>query len=288
MRGVWLYFLVFGMLPSIASADERPRTAILRTTASGAADEARVDAIERVLRAKVDELEVIENAGTPALGVADLALAVGCLGETDDCYRAIAAQLEVDALLLSDFASLEDEQVLTVRLFDARSGETITRSATVEVAHGEVRMLERIEPLVRELYGLPPRVTSPSAEVGTRGEEGRRRSPWAFVTAGAGLGALAAGTVLAFRARDKESEYAGLVPNTVAEADEAHRLLDDARRNALFANMLFAAGGALTVTGLILFFVLDRGADRETIEVAPYGAPDGGGLVFSGRFGSLR
>lgn len=286
MRRIWLTFVVFGMLPSVARASEAlPRAAVLRIQASAGADIERADAIERVLRAKIDALGVIENAGTPALGVSDLALAVGCLGETQECHRAIAEQLEVDALILADLASTGGEHVLTVRLFDARSGETTTRSTTATGLKAEVRLLESVEPLVRELFGLPP---APSPEdAATDGEAtDRSRSPWSFVAAGAGLGAIVAGTVLGLKAKEKEDAYAALLPRSASDVDEAHRLLDEARKNALFANVLFAAGGALVVTGVVLFFVLDRKSDPDRLAVLPFGIAHGGGLLVSGPIGA--
>jgi hypothetical protein len=113
---------------SVAHADA-PRTATLRTVVPAPEYESFGRAVERVARARADDLEVIVSTGTPALELDDLQLMVGCLAESQECYHAIAEQLEVEAVLVPSLEIAGEEVLVTIAFYDDRSGDSAASSA---------------------------------------------------------------------------------------------------------------------------------------------------------------
>jgi hypothetical protein len=280
--------------PASALADdaERPSTAVLQPVASDPGDGRLTGAVERVLRAHLDSLEVVRVASTPALGLSDLQLAVGCVGESDACLRAVAEQVEVDALVLSSIDRADDALVLTLTFFDARDGRRESAMRREAGSGASNRLLEGIEPLLRELFGLPAAETDAppmdSIRFDDDADEGKRgMSPLPFVVAGIGVAALATGGALGFFARSTEDDYASMTVQTSADAERAGQLLDKSRRQARAAHAMLGVGGALTVGGIVLFLLMRKRGEEEPRDVAilPSIGPGGAGLHLAGRFG---
>jgi hypothetical protein len=117
-------------------------------------------------------------------------------------------------------------------------------------------------------------------------------SPWrtvGYVVTGLGVLSAGAGVFTGLKAKQEER-------NTVSEVrsdprlcrddlcgDDAERAFNSARGLATTTNVLFAAAGVLTVTGLVLVFASGNDAPSEdavTISLAPFGA----GLRAAGSF----
>lgn len=280
---------------AVAEDPDRPSTAVLRPVVSDGGDARLAGAVERVLRARLDGLDVVDVASTPALGLSDLQLAVGCVGESDACLEAVAEQVGVDALLLSTLDGADDTRVLTVTFFDARRGR---RDAAIQREAGPGagnRILEGIDGLLRELFDLPipdDPAAAPSLASGleaTDADQSETGGPSAlpFVLAGVGVAGLATGAALGFVARRTENDYAGMPVDTAADAERAGHLLDKSRRQARAAYAMLGVGGALAVGGLILHFVMRNRESEEPPDLAvlPSLGPGGAGLHVAGRFG---
>ncbi len=85
-----------------------------------------------------------------------------------------------------------------------------------------------------------------------------------------------------------ESGYRAAVlapPMNMIEVDAALDQLSRAETEALVANVLFVAGGALVVGGLIWLLVAGNDDSSSPLAVAPIVTPDGAGLVMAGTFG---
>lgn len=90
------------------------------------------------------------------------------------------------------------------------------------------------------------------------------------------------------------SDEMGKYDAPVADLTEERRLAlyDDAkgtkRTTEAVAGVLYGVGGAVLITGIVLFFVLDPdeggGGEGESLRAAPWVAPGAGGLSLSGRF----
>ncbi|HJL46402.1 MAG TPA: hypothetical protein RMG45_11220, partial [Polyangiaceae bacterium LLY-WYZ-15_(1-7)] len=131
-----------------------PLTAILQTEVPEPALADFGAALQRVLRAELRSLEVVDIAGTPALGLEDIRLMVGCLSDTPECFEAFAAQLEVEALLLPSLARAGDAYVVSLVFFDGAEVHEVTRQASEEQV--EENLVGGLGGMLRELFGLPP------------------------------------------------------------------------------------------------------------------------------------
>jgi TolB-like protein len=104
----------------------------------------------------------------------------------------------------------------------------------------------------------------------------------AWTAAGAGVAALGAAAV--FGVFSRKANRAALEADT---QPEAWSLQDEARKNALGANVMFGVGGAALAASAILFFVEARQERREQRERLHLGiniARSGGQLTVQGRF----
>jgi hypothetical protein len=279
---------------SVAHADA-PRTATLRTVVPAPEYESFGRAVERVARARADELEVIESTGTPALELDDLQLMVGCLAETTECYRAIAQQLEVQAILVPSLEIAGEEVLVTIAFYDDRSGEMrrVVRRARQDFT--EESLIDSLDGLLRELFGLPP--APPAAElprerrpdpvvVDDDGDGALIVLPIALL--GSGAAVLGLGAIFGVLSLGNESDWLATRPLAPDDVPRAMSLMETASSQGTIANIMFVAGGVLAAAGgAILIVMLLGGEDEETPQTAfaPMLFPEGGGLVLSGSLG---
>lgn len=297
MRASALFLLTWALVlcgpalaPPATLAQDTPLTAVLSASISDDSLRSTGGAIERVIRARIEPLGVVRVAGTPALGLNDLQLAVGCMGETNECLTAVAGQLEVDALLLPAVDRAGSETVVSVTFFDRRNGQS---RRAVRRAEQEADLLESVEGLLRELFGLPPAPVEPDPGTGpgprpVRGGGGGGISLPGLIVAGVGVLAVGGGVVFGLMAQSSEDEYATAPTMTPAEIDAAIEIRDRAETQALLANIFFAAGGALVLGGAALILLggddeAESGTERAWI--APSVTPAGTYLAVGGTFG---
>ncbi|MCB9616652.1 MAG: hypothetical protein H6721_15965 [Sandaracinus sp.] len=274
----------------MSHADEPPPVAAQLHARLGAPELAGLAAaVERVLRAEVDSLEQVRMSGTPALALDDLQLMVGCLGETDECYAAMATQLDVDILLMPALDQVGQDRVLTVVAFDRR---TSTRRSARRSHPNDETLVGSVRPLLRELFGLPvePEVVAP--EVATprpRGEvplvEAPRSGPGVVpgvVVAGVGVAALGAAIGLGLAASSAEDDYRDAPVRTVAEVDAALTRRSEAASLRTGSTALYVTGGALVAGGVVLAILLGRDRTDASVSVSPAVGRSSFGLVVGG------
>ncbi|MCA9666042.1 MAG: hypothetical protein KC503_10655 [Myxococcales bacterium] len=137
--------------------------------------------------------------------------------------------------------------------------------------------------------GVPAAAVAPPVrrEPGLMERLWSRRYLHAWATAGAGLAALGAGAVfgtISLKA-NQASRDEQLQP-------QAWTMRDKAQKNALTANILFAAGGAAVATSLVLFYLEYKKETRElrakddgnNLSIGVNVAREGGGISLKGRF----
>jgi hypothetical protein len=240
---------------------ELPKAAVLAPTPSNAVLASLAGAVERILRADVDALQVVHTEGTPALKLAELQLAVGCVGETRACLEAIAVELEVDILILSNVDETGAERLVSLTLFDKRKGgdaERVVRRASGAKADAE--LLDGIDGMLRELFKLPPPPPKKDLLVDTtppNREEPRSVLP--FVVGGAGAAALVAGAIVGLIFNGTKNDYASASIMGTADVDHALTLKSRADREATAANVLLVVGAVGLAAGAALFFVQGGG-----------------------------
>lgn len=273
--------------PFVASAQERRAAAVLETEAEGVAAET-AGAIDRMIRARLDGLEVVRTSSGVALDLSEVQLALGCVGETPECLGPVANELSVQLLLIPHLDETDGRLMLTIALFDREAG-TIQRA--VREAAGErarTDLLDAIDGQLRELFGLPPAPEPDPHRPGGGGEPVASAGPSAapFIVMGIGVAALAAGIGLGVASLDAESEYEAFDPRTAAEALDADAVYQRWETFAITADVLFAVGGLAAAGGLAWLLVeLLAPSGESTTAVAPVLAPGLAGLTVSGTWG---
>lgn len=247
-------------------------------------------ALQRIVRSELEGLGTVRMSGTPALPLEDLQLMIGCLGETDECFTAIATQLEVDVVLLPSLDLVGEERVLTVVAFDRRDG----RRRTARRGHPDDEALAgSVRGLLRELYELPPEAepeplppAQPREPVVPVEETSRGPGIVPGVVVGAvGLATLAAAIGVGLASNGAEDDYRNASVRTVEEVDAALSRRSDASRLGTTATALYVVGGALTVGGVVLAVLLGRDRnddDGRSVRVTPQVGPGSIGLVVGG------
>ncbi len=123
--------------------------------------------------------------------------------------------------------------------------------------------------------------SSPPAEQ-RRGMPLQRRL--AIGVGAAGAAAMGLGIVLGLRAQSFEDEAVAICPMTTCDrADEATKLIDRGRTNALYANVSFTVAAGAIVGAAVLWFTSPE-TKRQDIAVAPHLSPDSAAVTVSTRF----
>ncbi len=105
---------------------------------------------------------------------------------------------------------------------------------------------------------------------------------------GVGAGAVVIGGVFGLKAKglfsDAEDLCGGSVDNCIADrVDESQVKVDDARSAGTLSTVMFVAGGAAIVSGIVLYVTAPK-AEKQQMTVRPLASPSTAGLVLSGRF----
>lgn len=131
----------------------------------------------------------------------------------------------------------------------------------------------------------PPPKETLTEPPGVHGDPPAWQKPTGLVVLGLGVVGLGVGTVFGLSARSKYNsafEGGGGCDRATKQCDAPGQAsIDDARSKATLSTILFAAGGALTVAGAIIFITAPSSRSRA-LTVAPTGYAGGGGLSLSG------
>ncbi|HET9624351.1 MAG TPA: hypothetical protein VFP84_23425 [Kofleriaceae bacterium] len=160
---------------------------------------------------------------------------------------------------------------------------------TVPITATSRRQVVTVPPLVRAVAPLAPPTVAPLdgepaasvvvARPAPRGTwSATRKASLAIGLAGAGV--LGAGVYFGVHSNTLRDRSDRLCPNTRCGDAEGLRLNDDAKSAATRANVLFAAGGAVVATAVVLWLV---GAPGETV-IAPSGGEHQLGVSLAGSF----
>lgn len=245
-------------------------------------------ALQRLVRSELEVLGTVRMSGTPALPLEDLQLMIGCLGETDECFAAMATQLEVDVVVLPSLDLVGDERVLTVVAFDRRDN----RRRSARRAHPDEEALAgSVRSLLRELYELPPEPEPEPLPTEEPREpepvEAPSRGPGivpGVVIGAVGLATLGAALGVGLASGRAEDDYREAPVRTVEEVDAALARRSDAARLGTTATALYVVGGALTIAGVVLavLFGREKEDDARALRLVPQVGPSSIGLVVGG------
>ena len=265
--GVWCLLV----LASRAHAQDAalPTAAVLETSVSSPEDTTFARAVDRVVRERLDALDVVAVQSGVSLDIQQAQLALGCIGETPQCLGAVAEQVGATVLVMPSLDRADGELVLSVLLWDGRTSHVVR---AVRRGPSQTIVLESVEGALRELFGLPavvadaaPRPPPPPTQ---RRETQLSPLPWLVV--GLGGATLIAGIVVGVLAESDAQGYASAQrPTTTAEADALLSRLSTAQAEATAANVLFVAGGVLLVGGLVWGLAAGNEDGSSPLAVAP-------------------
>jgi len=166
---------------------------------------------------------------------------------------------------------------------DASAPGRVAWKGQLAAAEGKVSVIDVPALAATPVSGpLPPKKKPPVAHPG----RGRRIAGLAIV--GLGVGGLAAGGFFGAKARSINQEASDLCGGDIARCDpartnEAQDKVDEARSAANFSTIGAIAGGALVVTGVILYITAPK-AERRAVSIAPLVGGGTAGLSLSGRY----
>lgn len=295
--------------PNRATAQdaEPPLTAVLQTAASEGVPPGLSGAYERVVRARMDQVPTVRVSGTPPLGLSDLQLAAGCVGETDECLGAVSSQLEVQALVIPQIdAAGEDAAVVSLGFFDGRPGGGLREVArTISGERMEARVVEVAGELVSELFGIAAETSATGAGAETSGAStgdaststsrsrdggggGGSAMPWVTL----GLAVAAGGVGVAFMlmaesSREERDAVQFSMPPLASEVDTWKEHDSRADRESLIATISFIGAGALAATTILLFLVTGGDDEESDVALSPVFGGDAVGVAALGRFGGV-
>lgn len=276
MKTLLLLLLIFAA-PAAAQEAELPAAAVLETHASASVPEGTSGAVDRMIRARLDGLSIVRTSSGVALDLSEVQLALGCVGETAECLTPVANELSVRLLLIPSLDSTDGELMLTITVFD-RENATLRRA--LRQASGEnarTQLLDAIDGQLRELFGLPP---PPEVETPVPSND---PSPFPFVVMGVGVATIGIGGAMAALFVDAQSRYEMQMPRTRAEVDEANAIYAEAEAYAIAADVLFAAGGAIAIAGLVWMILdLTDSPSEESAALVPWIGPGIAGLAMQG------
>ena len=290
VRFVPLSLVLVLAFSTVARAQEHPSASLLSTAASRGVGEGLSGAVDRLLRSRIDRLDVVDVQGSVALDVAEVQLALGCVGETAECLSQVAEQIGVEVLILPNLDRVGEEVVLSVGRFDSRDGQLrrVVRRARGEQAETEI--LDAIEGALRELFDLPlPEEdpieldeTEPPPPVVTPPSPGPDLTLPA-ITLGIGVAVVGAAIVTGVLFQGEVDAYS--IPpasrNEVSEREGHGRSANDL---ALATNVLAITGGAIAAAGAawLLIELLGGGGGERQARVAPLVGRDVAGISISG------
>lgn len=281
-------WLVIALFSSPVLAQELPSAAVLETQAGTGVEPGTDGAVDRMVRARLDGLNVVRTSSGVALDLAEVQLALGCVGETAECLAPVANELSVQLLLIPALDQTDGDLMLTITLFDREAStlRRVVRQASGENARAE--LLDAVDGQLRELFGLP------AVPVEEEGHENggpvapptsNELSPGPFVLMGLGAVALGVGIGLGVAFLDEQDAYAMLMGTSKQELDEA---FSRAETLAIAADVLMIGGGAIAVAGLIWLVVdlTDGVSSAETTRLTPLIGPSFAGLAVQGDWGT--
>lgn len=231
-----------------------PPSAVILKPASVSDLRDLAEATGRLIRVEVDRVGLVRTEGTPALYLDDLQMALGCLGETPHCLGVVAAELNVQTLVYASLERAGSRLSLTLVYFDGTESHLATRSVSAPAPDNT--LLETVEPLVREVFGLPPlppaavtRVAVPAHDVG-RQSRGLRAG--AFVAAGVAAAAVGASAFFLHDHQRAERRYRDAPAETTAQVNDALRSRSRAESSGRAGMTMVGLAGAASVSAVVL------------------------------------
>jgi len=289
MRAHTIRFLLASVL--LAAAAPRPgrgaeeiAVAIMEFSSKGGVTPEQMDALADLLASEVRDLggfRVIGQADIrTVLGVEEKRLQAGGCTETS-CMAEIGGALGVRWVLAGNVSKFGEVYLLNLKLIDAPAVR-VASSVSPKVEGGEAALIDALKEHARKMLGKARAgmVDGPAGpEIGAEAPAAPAdwRVTWGHASFWTGLGLAALGGIAIWQA--EEASDAWSQSGSSSDAD-AHRTWN----GVAYAG--FGVGGALMVTGAVLWILAATGDDPPAVSALGGPTPDGQGwtLGLGGRF----
>jgi hypothetical protein len=273
------------VLSSAAAQGPGPRLLVLRSDAAATDLSAVVD---RALGAALAEHAGFESTYVSPTPFAEIQLAAGCQGRTNECVKRIATTLDADWLLVRELRHDEAGRVILELVAQDGATASVRRAEAPVARDGSPQRV--VAQLVSELYAGSA-VVPEAAVVARTDEVATQRTParvigFSMLASSAAL--LMSGAVLGVVGNKDEQRYARTEVVDTQSADHAQSALDDARRRTHMANVLLATGTATALVGTsVLVWRRARLKRDARLTLTAHAGPRMAGLALHGSFGGL-
>lgn len=291
-----------------------PRVAVLPSSGAAAGERSAVD---EALRAAVSDLSDVDQVPSPALDLEAVQLAIDCVGESARCLGEVASRTDSDILVAPLLRKADGAVELRILYFDARQRERRSAKRRADGERVDRELLAAIPAMVREVFGreaaevgdaspVVPAVEDSEVEEASQdateldateevsgdtqtydeGDPGADlpQGPL-FLAIGSAL-LIGGGLVVGAAAQGTEDEYAGLMVQTMEQAEQADALRERGEREALIATGLIGAGAAALAVSAV-WFVLELQSDADGAAFEPVLGPSHAGLRLRGAWEGL-
>jgi hypothetical protein len=267
-------------------------------------------ALDSVIHAALEHLNVVKIVAVPGMDLGAVQLAIDCVSETTHCLKAVAVKSRAKLLIAPTLQRTPTELVLSLLRFDVSDGGEMRR--VLRRHSGRTvgpELLDAVPDMLRELFNLP-KVEQPAvAKAPPSATEAPAPAPelasipdypypthsdgpslvGPLILAGVGVAALGAGTTLGVVSKDRQSEYDHMraTVETAAQARAAIDTRSAGETSALAANLLFVVGGAAIAAAGIWLAIEVSDDSESTTAFSPMLGPHQVALVLTHHGASL-
>lgn len=287
MRWMCLMGMVVGVGVGAARAAEPVGIAVMEFSSKGGVAQEQMDALGDLLTSQVQALCKCTVVGKSdirsALALEEQKMLLGC--SDDSCMAEVGGSLGVPWLCVGNVSRFGQDYLLNLRLIDVKQVK-LAASASLKVRGGQGQLLDALSQATRELLvqakpKIWPAGDGPDldavASLQVSGEAPFAYSGWGHAAFWSGLGLAAFGGIAIWQAEVAKDDYA--FSGSSSSADQ-HRTWNGVSYTA------FGLGGALLVTGVVLWALAPGQADAELGVVGAGPTADGRGfsVLVGGRF----
>ncbi len=297
---------VFGA--ATGAAQDNENTSVLLAHGGAPEVQAYGSSVQRAARVRTLQLASDGQVHAPSVTLVDLQLAVGCMGLTPDCLDLVAEQLDADELIVPVIERAGKQVLLSLIRYE-RNRKRVREAVRELPVESEPELLQAIEPMVRELFGLPTNegqqeggvsheLTSKkktNADVDSAADRPSRDSrdrsaedssgalqlvPW--VVGGLGVASLGVGIFFAVSTSNTQAEFDRAPAMTAADVMHLRDLKAKGSTEATLSNVFIGAGAGLLLSGALLYLLVEPDSD-EHVTLTPALGPGHAGLTLQGR-----
>ncbi|HOX47202.1 MAG TPA: DUF2380 domain-containing protein [Myxococcota bacterium] len=284
-----LVAVLAGLGPSAQAADDaRPAVAVMEFASKGGVTQEQMDALGELLASDIRKLKTFRVIGKgdiqAVLQYEEKKALTGC-GD-DSCIAEIGGALGAQFVTVGNVSKFGDTYLLNLRVIDVKK-VAVVQSVSQKVEGGEAALLDATSEAVREIFvplaeslaapasaGAAPMDPAPEAEAAAPSKPMSTYTLVGHVTFWSGLGLCALGGAGLGLSMGAASDYEG--------GDLGAKDTSRTWAGVMWAG--FGLGGALLITGVVMWLLPEAEEAGVSAVAAPMADGDGFTLTLGGRF----